>query len=75
MNFSFLFFVKVNGGWCGWNAWSHCSKSCGSGTKLRTRQCKCPAKKGVGSDCVGSPSQGTGCNNVICPGNCNKSIS
>ena len=70
ITFPFLtFYDEVNGGWCSWSAWSDCSKSCGSGTKLRARQCKCPARKGVGSSCVGSSSQGTTCNDVVCPGN------
>lgn len=35
-----------DGAWQPWTEWSGCTKSCGSGTRLRSRICKHPAGNG-----------------------------
>ena len=49
--------------WNTWGSWSSCSKTCGSGTKTRTR-----TRFHGGSDCPGSPSKSKSCNTDTCPG-------
>lgn len=46
--------------WTDWTAWSSCSKSCGSGTRLRTRIC-------VEGRCFGNKEEGEICNKEECP--------
>nr|CAJ65510.3 HyTSR1 protein [Hydra vulgaris] len=57
----------VNGGLSGWSAFSDCTKSCGSGTKYRTRNCTNPVPQYDGADCVGSLKETSECNSQLCP--------
>ena len=43
--------VVVDGNWTDWTQWTACSKSCGFGTKMRTRSCTNPAPLDCGKDC------------------------
>ena len=44
----------VDGHWGKWTTWGNCSKTCGLGTKTRTRECNDPAPKHNGKNCPGS---------------------
>eukprot|EP00397_Hematodinium_sp_SG-2012_P043434 GEMP01048277.1.p1 GENE.GEMP01048277.1~~GEMP01048277.1.p1 ORF type:complete len:321 (+),score=23.18 GEMP01048277.1:76-1038(+) len=56
----------VNGGWSSWGAYGACSKTCGGGTKRRTRECTNPAPSNGGSDCSGSGTENRSCNTEAC---------
>ena len=71
-----MHFYKANGEWGAWGAWSAqpCSKSCGQGTKTRTRDCDNPFPDGVGAAwCDGvnvgvmSQTETKNCNKGACP--------
>ena len=64
LNFVFL----ANGSWGEWDSYGTCSVTCGDGTKSRARSCSNPTPFGDGSDCSGSSSQSSSCNNEACPG-------
>lgn len=51
----------VNGGWSGWVSWSHCSVSCGNGTRSRTRSCRNPLPRHGGKTCFGIRTMKTSC--------------
>lgn len=59
--------VKVDGNWASWTDWAACSKTCGGGTRTRTRTCSNPAPKNGGRACQGSNRQTTNCNRQQCP--------
>ncbi|XP_076472602.1 hemicentin-1-like [Babylonia areolata] len=59
----------VNGNWGSWGSWGGCTKTCGTGTKTRTRACDNPAPSNGGSDCSGSGTDSSNCNTQGCPGN------
>ena len=46
--------------WGSWGSYGSCSKTCGSGTKTRSRSCQ-----GIGS-CSGSSSESASCNHGTC---------
>ncbi|KAI5606502.1 SCO-spondin, partial [Silurus asotus] len=56
----------VDGGWSQWGLWSECSAPCGSGVKLRTRQCNNPSPQGGGRECSGDGEQQKECNSHAC---------
>ena len=60
--------ISVNGGFSNWSAYGACSKSCGAGTKTRTRKCNNPAPAYGGANCVGDTTQSTACKFRECPG-------
>ena len=66
--FMLYFCVTVDGGWTQWSSWSSCSRSCGVGSRIRTRTCTNPAPKGGGAGCVGAASNTESCNTIACPG-------
>ena len=55
----------VDGYWHDWEEFSACTKTCGGGTKTRTRTCS-PPKNG-GNDCEGSSTETVACNTHNCP--------
>lgn len=56
-----------NGVWGSWGSYGTCSKTCGTGTKTRTRTCDNPAPIGNGAACPGSSSEDADCNTQPCP--------
>ena len=52
----------------GWGSWGSCSKTCGGGTKTRSRSVKTQPKNG-GSSCP-TTSESTSCNTQACPVDC-----
>ena len=62
-----------HGGYTQWSLWGVCSKSCGTGTKSRTRSCTNPTPVNGGKTCVqqnlGAATENLNCNTNICPGN------
>ncbi|XP_048584536.1 uncharacterized protein LOC5510519 isoform X1 [Nematostella vectensis] len=59
----------VNGGWSDYSSWSSCTKSCGGGTRTRTRTCTNPKPSSGGKDCVGDDKQTRECGKAPCPVN------
>jgi len=59
----------VNGGFSEWSAYSTCSKSCGGGSKKRTRSCTNPAPANGGADCNGATVDEVECGTDLCPVN------
>ncbi|XP_031556840.1 uncharacterized protein LOC116293538 isoform X2 [Actinia tenebrosa] len=59
----------VNGNYTDWSEWSDCSRTCGGGIHIRTRQCINPSPKYGGSDCVyyGDAREVVHCNPQPCP--------
>ena len=62
------FCFTARGTWTNWSQYTSCSKSCGIGTKSRSRTCE------GGTKCVGienpqSLNEETSCNDGQCPGN------
>ena len=57
----------VNGYWLNWSTWGTCSKTCGGGTKTRSRDCTQPLFGG--KNCVGQKIDRELCNTrVKCKG-------
>ena len=52
--------------WSNWESWGSCSKTCGYGSKTRSRSKNGPYNGG--SECSGSSSESTSCNTERCPG-------
>lgn len=63
-------FFTVDGNFSQWSEFSECTRSCGTGTRFRTRTCDNPAPRFGGSDCTvrGEDSQTYRCNMNPCPG-------
>jgi len=57
----------ANGGYSAWGAYTACTKTCGGGTKSRSRSCTNPKPFGGGSGCSGSNKQTVACNSATCP--------
>ena len=64
---SFCNFHLANGGYSAWGAYTACTKTCGGGTKSRSRSCTNPKPFGGGSGCSGSNKQTVACNSATCP--------
>ena len=60
--------VPVNGGFSEWTAWSACSKTCGTGSIIRTRKCDNPAPQNGGAECSGDKSETKTCTVKSCNG-------
>ncbi|XP_066931095.1 properdin-like isoform X1 [Clytia hemisphaerica] len=56
----------VNGKWGSYGSYGSCSKTCGGGSKSRSRSCNNPAPKNGGSQCSGSATQSATCNTQAC---------
>ena len=59
----------INGGYSEWTEFSHCTVSCGNGTRQRTRSCSNPQPRHGGSNCshLGSNIEVVSCNTNFCP--------
>lgn len=59
----------VDGGYSSWGAFSRCSKSCGGGTRSRTRSCTNPTAKYGGRSCsrLGASRETQHCGTGACP--------
>lgn len=64
-----LFPCPVHGNFSSWSIFSVCSKSCGNGTKTRTRNCSNPFPEHGGKNCslVGPLKEVLNCNVFPCP--------
>jgi len=60
----------IDGGWSSWGSYGSCSKSCGGGTRTRSRSCTNPSPSNGGRSCSGSSTERSGCNNNRCPSRC-----
>ncbi|KAJ3580630.1 hypothetical protein NHX12_034328, partial [Muraenolepis orangiensis] len=58
---------KQDGSWAAWGKYGACSRSCGSGVRIRTRQCANPAPSNGGQDCPGVNYDYQLCNTDECP--------
>ncbi|XP_012721722.2 A disintegrin and metalloproteinase with thrombospondin motifs 13 isoform X1 [Fundulus heteroclitus] len=58
--------VVVNGSWSSWSAYSTCSRTCGGGVTLRTRECNNPRPAFGGNDCEGPDIEAELCNQQPC---------
>ena len=63
-----MFTFQVNGGFVGWSYWTKCSKTCGTGTKSRSRTCDKPPPNYNGQNCSGDFVQAVSCKTTSCPG-------
>ncbi|XP_061134542.1 A disintegrin and metalloproteinase with thrombospondin motifs 3 isoform X2 [Syngnathus typhle] len=59
--------VKQDGAWGLWGKHGSCSRSCGTGVRLRTRQCNQPTPLNGGQDCPGVNFEYQLCNTDDCP--------
>ena len=53
--------------WESWGQWSHCSTTCGNGSRVRGRGCSEPAFGG-NEQCPGNSTQLEDCMTSLCPG-------
>ncbi|XP_053328822.1 hemicentin-2 [Spea bombifrons] len=51
----------VDGSWSLWGSWSHCSSTCGEGSRQRTRSCSSPPPQNGGKACGGKDAEATAC--------------
>uniref|UniRef100_G3N428 Peptidase M12B domain-containing protein n=1 Tax=Gasterosteus aculeatus aculeatus TaxID=481459 RepID=G3N428_GASAC len=59
--------VKVDGRWGKWGAFGSCSRSCGGGVQLASRQCDNPVPQNGGRYCYGLRIKYCSCNLNTCP--------
>ena len=52
----------VNGGWGDWGTFSECSRSCGGGVQIATRECDNPVPQHRGRYCTGERKKVKICN-------------
>ena len=62
--------ILVNCQWSSWSSYSECAKSCGGGTKHKTREKTITESNG--GNCSGEREYTTVCNNQNCPGKLTK---
>ncbi|XP_065076694.1 A disintegrin and metalloproteinase with thrombospondin motifs 1 isoform X3 [Ochlerotatus camptorhynchus] len=56
-----------DGGWGQWSPFSECSRSCGAGVQISTRNCDSPPPANGGKYCTGMRMQYRSCNTEDCP--------
>ncbi|XP_061880337.1 A disintegrin and metalloproteinase with thrombospondin motifs 3 [Entelurus aequoreus] len=59
--------LKQDGAWGSWNKYGSCSRSCGTGVRIRTRQCNNPVPSNGGQDCAAVNYEYQLCNTHDCP--------
>lgn len=59
--------APVDGGWGNWSDWGVCSRSCGAGVSMQTRECDHPTPANGGSFCIGERARYKTCNIDPCP--------
>ncbi|XP_076079208.1 coadhesin-like [Mytilus galloprovincialis] len=59
--------IKVNGSCSKWTCWTHCSVTCGSGSRERQRTCQNPPLAKIGPDCSKPTSESKRCILHDCP--------
>lgn len=59
--------LAIDGGWGDWSSWTPCSRSCGAGVSMMTRDCDHPSPKAGGRFCVGERRRYKICNTDACP--------
>ena len=63
---------SVDGKYTEWTEWSTCDKTCGNGTKYRSRTCQNPPPVGGGRNCLeqnlGPAEESAPCMSTFCPG-------
>nr|BAB47147.1 complement component C6 [Branchiostoma belcheri] len=62
--------TAVHGNWACWGSWAPCSKSCGSGQRVRRRTCSNPTPRNNGQTCPGQDSETETCNSHPCLTQC-----
>ena len=62
----YLFIYLVDGGWSSYTGYGSCSKTCGAGTKSRTRTCSNPTPLHGGQQCSGKSTDTVTCNQAPC---------
>ena len=60
-------FAAIPAEWESWGQWSHCSTTCGNGSRVRGRGCSEPAFGG-NEQCPGNSTQLEDCMAFECPG-------
>lgn len=58
--------APVDGGWGNWNEWSECSRECGGGVSMQSRQCDHPTPENGGAFCIGERVRYRTCNTDAC---------
>lgn len=66
--FCWLMFHEVDGAWSIWSGWGSCSRTCGDGTRIRSRSCTNPAPLHGGHYCYGHYQESMPCYLMSCPG-------
>ena len=66
--------VPVDGGFTNWGDFSPCRVTCGSGSRIRSRNCTNPPPTNGGQDCVGPRTQTQAYNRDACPSMYNNNI-
>ena len=61
------YLFTVNGGWGDWQPYGACTKTCGAGTRIRSRKCDNPLPSNGGLDCPGDSTQTSSCTEGPCP--------
>jgi Thrombospondin type 1 domain len=59
--------APVDGGWGNWSDWGPCSRPCGAGVSMQTRECDHPTPVHGGSFCIGERARYKTCNIDPCP--------
>ena len=65
-DFGFVYSISVDCEWSVYGNWNECSKTCGSGTQIRTREIKTQEENG-GKQCAGDKTELQLCNEFPCP--------